>query len=303
MWDPCVLQIRALSFPTAPGRILSAKIVTHEGKKNGNTYSPDLTYAYEIGGRHLNGSVVDAMLPNLQEKACRDVLARYPVDAKVLVYYDPDNPNSAVLEPGISGEDMHDFILASALTLPILWLWALLAMRIVYTKPGYAEAGGLRIIDLGWNSPGVQACSAMYLTSLFAGTMSLVALPYVNVPGKYGALFYFGVVCLSGGGAWSYTRGSLGSKQAEMTMDPSQRILSFSPLVAGVRSHRLNVPYDDIQAIFVKKQGGGQYVTTDLVVRTVQGDSILVRETQLSPGNLEFVERVLRDELKLPTGD
>jgi hypothetical protein len=67
-----------------------------------NRYQVDLRYAYEVGKRDFVGSIVNwswGTVYGLREQA-ETVAGRYVQGQGVTVYYDPEEPRNAVLEPG-----------------------------------------------------------------------------------------------------------------------------------------------------------------------------------------------------------
>lgn len=109
---------RSRSWPTAPGVIVSSTTVARQapaiprpGEDEDETaarppqtlYRPEVTYTYTVGGRTFTGSAlgVDEVEISSEDKA-RAHAARYAPGASVTVHYDPQAPDRAVLEPGVS---------------------------------------------------------------------------------------------------------------------------------------------------------------------------------------------------------
>jgi Protein of unknown function (DUF3592) len=86
---------RQYEWPTTRGTIL----VSTSGLAS--NYYPEIWYEYFQNGRRFVGLTVRSheFAGNLPG-AARRVLVRYPVGASVTVYFDPGNPEDAVLEPG-----------------------------------------------------------------------------------------------------------------------------------------------------------------------------------------------------------
>ncbi|MBR0826297.1 DUF3592 domain-containing protein [Bradyrhizobium manausense] len=102
------------SWPTVPGRITSSSVIeeliedrrdddkTSINRKKIHRYQLDLRYAYRVGKRDYVG-----INPNwgwtgvygLRELADK-AAAHFPLGGAVTIYYDPDHPANAVLEPG-----------------------------------------------------------------------------------------------------------------------------------------------------------------------------------------------------------
>lgn len=101
------LQAKAsTAWPTVTGVITVAEL----GKQMGNeqdestTYSADLSYDYLVNDHsYVNGAVSFAGVKSRDPSTARRILKRYPVGKQVTVYYNPDDPQDAVLEPGLRG--------------------------------------------------------------------------------------------------------------------------------------------------------------------------------------------------------
>ncbi len=66
------------------------------------TYGATVQYKYLVDGQELRGN--RRTFSNVRTSSVRNtqkILARYPLGGSVDVYYDPDDPSSSVLEPGV----------------------------------------------------------------------------------------------------------------------------------------------------------------------------------------------------------
>jgi hypothetical protein len=96
-----VRSVMASHWPTAPGEVLISRVESHPGK-GGATYEPYIRYRYPVGDRKyvndrcdfLGGSASDG---NYAER----LVAAHPQGSAVAVYYNPADPNSSVLTPGV----------------------------------------------------------------------------------------------------------------------------------------------------------------------------------------------------------
>lgn len=104
---PLQYSATSKSWPSVPGTITRSEVKVW--KSDGNThYSPDIAYSYTVEGKKYSSgkiTVGDGALDNNVSKAKR-LKAEYPVDKEVDVYYDPDLPESAVLQPGTKSGDL-----------------------------------------------------------------------------------------------------------------------------------------------------------------------------------------------------
>ncbi|MGY4509935.1 hypothetical protein ACVIN2_003389 [Bradyrhizobium sp. USDA 3650] len=107
------LASASLRWPTAAGRITHCDVIEeiveekteHDNRpttsKLVHRYQVDLRYAYRVGKRDFIGTEVDwngTMISGLREVA-EEGAAKYRPGKSVKVYYDPDQPGQAVLEP------------------------------------------------------------------------------------------------------------------------------------------------------------------------------------------------------------
>jgi hypothetical protein len=98
LFRPAVQLVRARSWRPTPCTILSSDVGRHSGSEGGSTYSVDITYEYQAGGRTFRSSRYDFMggsSSGYEGKA--DVVKRYPPGIRATCYVDPDAPGEAVL--------------------------------------------------------------------------------------------------------------------------------------------------------------------------------------------------------------
>jgi hypothetical protein len=98
-----VRSLRCESWPTVEGVIESADMQSQTGGEEGITYSADISYAYQVAGKHYAGQRVAFGARSASSSRAQRVLDRFPVGKKVSVHYSPGDPQLAVLEPGIHG--------------------------------------------------------------------------------------------------------------------------------------------------------------------------------------------------------
>ena len=88
------------------GEILSAEVIVHEDS-DGDQYEARVRYAYSVGGRRLTGDRIQAgaKIKSFNETLVRSIVAPYRAGDRVLVRFDPANPERAVLEaaPSVTG--------------------------------------------------------------------------------------------------------------------------------------------------------------------------------------------------------
>jgi|SRR5262245_276670 len=96
----------SLSWPSVEGVIVSSGIEGKEFQESDNPgtvvrYRPAVTYSFKVRGMERKGTDIAVGLNNLfwEMSIAEKRAARYPVGAKVRVYYDPSGA-ACVLEPG-----------------------------------------------------------------------------------------------------------------------------------------------------------------------------------------------------------
>jgi hypothetical protein len=98
-------RMSATWWPTK-GQITHCEIVTRTrspGSSGGPRYAPEVRYSYQAAGKNYDGSRISmgGEGATSEIEIARRYTKRYPVGHAVTVYYDPNKPSSAVLEPGV----------------------------------------------------------------------------------------------------------------------------------------------------------------------------------------------------------
>lgn len=103
-----LLGRRSRSWPTVVGTILGSSLqVNQSTDDNGSTtttYGVALRFKYSVSGQEYQGARrTFTDVSTSSRRRAEQILARYPQGGSVTVYYDPDNPSSCALEPGVGG--------------------------------------------------------------------------------------------------------------------------------------------------------------------------------------------------------
>ncbi len=81
------------------GTIVSSTVTEFNGK-SGRTYRPMVMYAYTVGAvRYMSSRINFGQLATSRRGSAEGYVTRYPAGRRVDVYYDPQDPEHAVLEP------------------------------------------------------------------------------------------------------------------------------------------------------------------------------------------------------------
>lgn len=97
-----LLRINASrGWPGTAGQIVESGVATTTDSEGDKTYRLAVHYRFVVNGAEYTGKLVNFGTPYARSPArLQPVADRYPVGAAVTVYYDPRNPERAVLEPG-----------------------------------------------------------------------------------------------------------------------------------------------------------------------------------------------------------
>jgi len=107
------------SWPTTVGTVFSSEVV------RSSRYVPKVVYTYDVDTNAYSSERI--RLKDMAQYKKRDdaelVANKYPVNAKVKVYYNPNNVSEAILEPGIKGEHIFMFLIGLVIFLaPLIGL-------------------------------------------------------------------------------------------------------------------------------------------------------------------------------------
>ncbi len=143
---PGVRQFRqaraSRAWPSTPGKIISASVVDiapvsvdMDGDRQGSrpSYRPVIEYAYDVDGKgyRANHRVFgDESIAYASENKAQAAIADYSPERAVQVYYDPANPETAVLLPGRTGSVLAA-IVAGVICLAIGLLFASASVALV----------------------------------------------------------------------------------------------------------------------------------------------------------------------------
>ena len=109
-------------WPTVPGEIVSSELESETEQhhhKPITTYAAAIRYAYEIEGKAYESDQIQlgGTSETSQPREFERMVERYPKGKRVTVYYDPDDPATATLEPGELGGIFNMAIVAGGFIL------------------------------------------------------------------------------------------------------------------------------------------------------------------------------------------
>jgi hypothetical protein len=118
--------IRSYSWPHVSGTIISsvARSKLMRGRHGGEflAHWPDVRYEYVVGGRHFVNDRIMFAHRGFSKLETQRLIDAYPVNKIIAVYFDPKNPESAVLEPGVQWLLILALTFAIFLTVVMVWI-------------------------------------------------------------------------------------------------------------------------------------------------------------------------------------
>jgi hypothetical protein len=90
-------------WPQANGHIRSGKIEIYSDEST--YYRPEIEYTFTVKGEKYSGENIGLIMQGYNtEKEAQNILDTYSIGKQVTVYYDPQDPNMSLLEPGVPGD-------------------------------------------------------------------------------------------------------------------------------------------------------------------------------------------------------
>ena len=101
LWN-IVLGAKSKNWPRATAKILSSEVERHRTSKGGTTYGAEIHYEYHVNGiKYANNKLSFGDYQSGSPSRAQRIENKYPEGQQFSVFYDPANPERAVLEPGV----------------------------------------------------------------------------------------------------------------------------------------------------------------------------------------------------------
>jgi len=94
-WSVIVKARKSASWPSVAG-----KIVRSETEAENDNMLPDIRFSYTIDGKDYQKLIEFPASTTPTQEFSKDYTKRFPQGADVKVFYNPDNHQQAILEPG-----------------------------------------------------------------------------------------------------------------------------------------------------------------------------------------------------------
>lgn len=112
-------------WPSTMGTVHGSYLERRSSSEGGYTNYPVVQYSYQVSGQAYQGVKI-APGPEVGGTGAGKVIARYPIGAQVMVFYNPQKPSDAVLETKAPAQWLMWLLLiifdiALCGVIPILW--------------------------------------------------------------------------------------------------------------------------------------------------------------------------------------
>ena len=93
-------------WPSTTGKIISAEVKRVSNPEGEDLYKPAVHYKYQVNNKSYQGSRITFKLENPldhirgRNRPAQEVVRQYAIGREVTVYYQPNRPKKATLEPG-----------------------------------------------------------------------------------------------------------------------------------------------------------------------------------------------------------
>jgi len=122
IWGDVLDYYQSQNWHQAEGEVIRSSVQSSSGDE-GTVYLPAVEYFYYVGDQRLthNRLRFDGEVYTSNYKGARETVERYPSGQSIRVYYDPQNPQNAVIEREIGG-GMMAFLVVGGVALLIALL-------------------------------------------------------------------------------------------------------------------------------------------------------------------------------------
>ena len=250
-----VQQARAAHRPSAMGTVTESTVATSRGSKGSTNYHFVVRYTYEVEGRRYAGSRVRYLMDNGTQDTVVGLARRFPQGSQVEVFYRPETPSEALLQPGLRGSDFLLLMLLGVFNFMVAALALLTLSKPATEVPSFEREGRPHVTLL--SMPPVAVGSVTLGIGLMAGSLAWSTRAEPSVPQ---ALLLWLAVFALGGAAMQAQRWRLDQGTRDLILDERTRTLSLPALLG--RTQRLDVPWSQVVDVTVEPReiGGGKKV-------------------------------------------
>jgi hypothetical protein len=249
-------QLMALNYPATQGTILTSEVTLHQDSEGSTTHNVSVRYAYAVGDQEYTATRYRYGSFNSSDgKWARSLVANLSPGTSVKVFYNPRNPDDAVLFTGLSGSDLFMFAFMTPFNTVMLGLWWACGLNLSrqWTK---SIAGGVKII------PGLRQARIRLAdwSEIAAGLATMAVLSFISIfpiaffgggfhPSMTTMLLTWLFILAGGFTAWGWQLNNRLSGKYDLVIDEIGGALDL-PATNG-RKTRRRILISDIESVYV----------------------------------------------------
>ena len=262
-------QLACRSYPAVAGHITHSEVTRHRGSKGRTTYGVAIGYRYAVNDRFFDGSRFRYSASSSSDWAwAAKTVAEHPVGSQTEVFYNPQNPQDALLSPGVEGSDLMLVLLITPFNMVILGLWTWVGgwVRERVFKP---LAGGVRIITEGPRTNiRLPEYAAIVWCMVAVGGLSFASIFVLGFasafhPSLLAASWVLFGVAAAGAGAYGWQWRKIHSGADDLVLDEGAQTIVL-PETYG-RKNRVTLAFSEIKTLTLEtivhrsRKGGVSY--------------------------------------------
>jgi hypothetical protein len=124
----------SLSWPAVAGKVTTSKVIIEEDADLDECYIGDIEYLYVVGNKEYRNKDVVIGPSDCSESVANEIVKKYPAQAEVKVFYDPNQPEVSALEPGANNSSIIFIVLG------LIWT-AITSLLLLITLKGSLKQG------------------------------------------------------------------------------------------------------------------------------------------------------------------
>lgn len=254
-------QWAAGSHAVAAGQIVSSGVISRTDE-NGESYAAEFVYTYAVGGKQYQGRLERYGAIQFFQQASRAAAEakKLPAGTAVSIYYNPKDPQDAILYPGADGKDYMFFFILMPFNALMLHLWGSGA-RALQRAISKRTAGGVPVV----RTPLEVRLRLVYISPLSYGLIAstgvwfpLLIFVWILGTADGGPVLTANVMTLAAGlavGLWRWQKNRAG--EFDLILNEKEGFLEL-PAGSG-RDRRTTIRQKDVKAVGVevKEQSEG----------------------------------------------
>lgn len=249
-------QFESGGYPYVMGVVISSKVSSHRGSKGRTSYSADVQYKYTVDDQVFIASRVRYVSQFSNYNWATDIVNAHPAGSQTRVYFNPRNPQDAVLSPDIDGGDLMMLLFLLPFNLVMAALWTAIGgwLRRRILRP---EAGGVMIIvDAHRTNIRLPEYGALLWAMIAMGLVSFVSIFVFGFASQFHpsiatAVSAFLLVFAAGAGVYFWQWRKIHSGIDDLILDENSATIAL-PETCG-RMERVLVNRSEIEKLTVER--------------------------------------------------